>query len=80
VIRAFAAAGVACLTPKSARPQRIHAEIDANQREHLRDLLHQSPRVCGKARSTWTLDLLADVWVEPGVTRRRLSDATIRQA
>ena len=80
VIRAFAAEGVACLTPKSSRPKRIHAEIEASQREHLRELLHQSPRVFGKARSTWTLDLLADVCVEQGVTQRRLSDETIRQA
>src|SRR5512143_3254366 len=80
VIRAFATEGVACLTPQSCRPKRIQAALDASQREPLRDLLHQSPRVFGKARSTWTLDLLADECVEQGLTQRRLSDETIRQA
>lgn len=80
VIRAFATEGVACLTPQSSRPKRIQAGRDASQREPLRDLLHQSPRVFGKARSTWTLDLLADECVEQGLTQRRLSDETIRQA
>src|SRR5512144_1223766 len=56
VIRAFATEGMACLTPKSSRPKRIHAVLDASQREPLRDRLHQSPRGRGKARSTWTLD------------------------
>lgn len=80
VIRAFATEGVACLTPRSSRPKRLHAALDTSQREPLRDLLHQSPRVFGKARSTWTLDLLADVCVDQGLTQRRLSDETIRQA
>jgi len=80
VLRAFAREGVACLMPQSSRPKRIHAALDASQREPLRDLLHQSPRVFGKARSTWTLDLLAEVCVEQSLTQRRLSDETIRQA
>lgn len=80
VIRAFATEGVACLTPRASRPKRLHAALDASQREPLRDLRHQSPRVFGQARSTWTLDLLADVCVDQGLTQRRLSDETIRQA
>ncbi len=79
-IRALATEGVACLMPKSSRPKRTHAALEASQREPLRDRLHQSPRGFGKARSTWTLDLLADVGVEQGRTQRRLSDQTIRQA
>src|SRR5512147_1711006 len=80
VIRAFATEGVACLTPRASRPKRLHAALDASQREPLRDLRHQSPRVFGQARSTWTLDLLAGVCVDQGLTQRRLSDETIRQA
>lgn len=80
VIRAFAAAGGACLTPNSSRPKRIPAESEVSQREHLRELLHPSPRVFGNAHSTWPLDLLADVCVEQGVTQRRQSDDPIRQA
>src|SRR5512144_1913415 len=40
VIRAFATEGVACLMPKSSRPKRAHAALEASQREPLRDLLH----------------------------------------
>src|SRR5512143_1570374 len=80
VSRAVATEGVACLTPRSSRPKRIHAALDASQREPLRDLLPQRPRVFGHARSTWTLDLLADLCVDQGLTQRRLSDETIRQA
>src|SRR5512144_393599 len=80
VIRAFATEGVACLTPPSSRPKRIYAARDASQREPLRDLLPQRPRVFGKARSTLTLDLLADEGVDQGLTQRRLSEETIRQA
>jgi transposase len=66
VIRVFATEGVACLTPQSSRPKRMYAARDASQREPRRDLLHQSPRVFGKARSPWTRDLLADECVEQG--------------
>jgi transposase len=79
-IRAFASEGTDCLTekrhgPKSARP--ILGEAKAGP---LRGILHQSPRHFGKAQSTWTLDLLADVSFEQGLTPRRLSHEAVRQA
>jgi hypothetical protein len=42
------------------------------------ELLHQSPRLFGKPRSTWTLKLLAEVCLEQGLTSRELSDEAIR--
>jgi hypothetical protein len=43
-------------------------------------LLHRSPRAYHQRRSTWTLDLIADVCYERGWTPRRLSIEAIRQA
>jgi hypothetical protein len=40
--------------------------------------LHQSPRTFGKPRSTWTLELVAEVWFERGITPRRLTGEAVR--
>ena len=48
--------------------------------EHLRALLHQSPRTFGKPTSVWTLDLAAEVSFAEGITPERVSGETIRQA
>ena len=58
-------------------PTDVSDEAKANP---LKGILHQSPRHFGKARSTWTLDLLADVSFEQGLTPRRLSHEAVRQA
>lgn len=79
-LRAFAAEGLTCLRAKSSRPQSARPELDPAKTEHLRELLHRSPREFGKARSTWTLELAAEVCVEEHLTLQRVSDETIRQA
>lgn len=76
-IRAFEQSGVACLTAQSSRPKTVQASIRAEQHEALRALIHQSPRNFGKARSTWTLELLAQVCYEQGLTQRQLSAVTL---
>ncbi|MEZ4674006.1 MAG: hypothetical protein R2932_07145 [Caldilineaceae bacterium] len=35
--------------------------MTASKRERLQEIMHQSPRLYGKAQSTWTLKLLAEV-------------------
>ena len=80
VLRAFTARGGACLQRLSSRPKQVQAELDAAKREELRALLHRSPRTFGHPRSTWTLNLAADVCFAQGLTTRRMSDETIRQA
>jgi transposase len=80
LIRAFEAEGVACLRAKSSRPLSIKPELDEKKTEQLRELLHRSPRDFGKARSTWTLELAAEVCFEQKLTEKRVSDETIRQA
>ena len=80
VLRAFAARGVACLQRQSSRPKSARPELDAEKCQQVRALLHRSPRTFGHPRSTWTLNLAADVCFAQGLTTRRVSDETIRQA
>jgi transposase len=79
-IRAFAAEGLACLRARSHRPRTVRPELDAAACERLRALLHRSPRDFAKPTSLWTLALAAEVAHAEGITARRVSDETIRQA
>jgi hypothetical protein len=79
-LHAFHTRGLAALQPKSSKPHTTHATFDADGLERLRALLHQSPRMFGKATSVWTLELAAAVSFTQGLTRWRVSDETIRAA
>jgi transposase len=79
-IRAFAREGSDCLIEKKRGPKGAQPILGAAKADPLKGILHQSPRHFGKARSTWTLDLLADVSFEQGLTPRRLSHEAVRQA
>ena len=74
-IRAFNATGLAALSAGSSRPKSAAPAL-----EQLRATLHHSPRAFGRARSTWTLGLLARVAHEQGLSATVLSPETIRQA
>ena len=78
VLRAFETRGLAVLTMQSRRPHAATKVFDAERSGRLKALLHQSPRQFGKARSTWTLALAAEVCLEQGVTAKRVSLETIR--
>ena len=76
-IRAFDAAGVACLREGSHRPKSVRPEFDDAGCERLRALLHRSPRDFGKPTSLWTLALAAEVAFAEGITapaRQRRDD------
>jgi Winged helix-turn helix len=79
-IRDFPARGLAALAPLSSRPHTTQATFDPANLARLRALLHQSPRVFGQETSVWTLELVAEVSFAQGLTRRRVSDETIRAA
>jgi hypothetical protein len=79
-IHAFNRRGVAAVWRRSSRPHTTRAAFDAQGRERLRALLHQSPRTFGKATSIWTLELAAEVSFAEGLTRQRVSGETIRAA
>jgi transposase len=78
VIHTFNARGTAALPAGSRRAKTIHRAFAPAQAEHLRALLHQSPRTFGQATSLWTLDLAAEVSFAQGLTASRVSDETIR--
>jgi transposase len=79
-IRAFHARGLTCVQAQSRRPRRTRLVLDAQKREQLRALLHESPRTFGKPRSLWTLRLAAEVCWERGLTPYQVSIENIRQA
>jgi transposase len=80
VIRAFAACGLDCLTPKSRRPKHAAPQLSGANLQRLQHILHQSPRTFGKNQSTWTQNLLAEVAYDEKLTQQRVSHETIRQA
>jgi transposase len=79
-LHAFEQEGVGCLAEKTRGPKDARPILDEAKADPLRGILHQSPRRFGKARSTWTLDLLADVAFEQELTPHRLSHEAVRQA
>ncbi len=78
VIHAFEVEALRCLEAKSCAPKRIETVWPRDRDEELRELLHQSPRTFGKPRSTWTLELVAEVWFEQGITPRQLTGEAVR--
>jgi transposase len=78
VIHDFQSRGLSCLRERPRNPGNIVVGIDASKREELLALLHQSPRTFGKHTSLWTLDLIAEVCFERGLTARRLCTEGIR--
>ena len=77
-IHAFNQSGLDALTAGSSRPHRITPAFDPIAAEQLRALLHQSPRLFGKATSIWTLDLAAEVCLSAGIINERVTGETIR--
>ena len=77
-IRAFNTTGVDCLKMGSRRPHTTRASFQGKGVDQLRSLLHQSPRTFGKATSLWTLELVAEVSFDQGLTPQRVTGETIR--
>lgn len=77
-IRAFDRQGLDGLVKQTNAPKHDPKLLPADQYERLRELLHQSPRTFGKVQSVWTLDLLAEVCQEKGLTTQRISKHVMR--
>jgi transposase len=80
VIHGFNAAGLAVLHEGSSRPHRLRTAFSEEGAERLKDLLHRSPRDFGQDRSTWTLELAAQVSFEQGIISQEVSDESVRRA
>ena len=74
VIHGFNAAGLTVLHEGSSRPHRLRTAFTAEGAERLKDLLHRSPRDFAQERSTWTLELAAQVSFEQGIISHEVSD------
>jgi transposase len=80
VIHGFNASGLTVLQEGSSRPHRLRTTFSEERAERLKDLLHRSPRDFGKERSTWTLELAAQVSFEQGIIPTPASDESVRRA
>jgi transposase len=76
----FNESGLASLVKGSSAPHKTRRVLDSDAAERLKALLHQSPRLFGRASSLWTLELAAEVSFQQGITPYRVSDETIRAA
>jgi transposase len=79
-IHAFHKEGIACLAPKSKRPKSVRKCLGDADLLQLQEWLRQSPRDFGLPTSRWTLSGIAVVCAAKGLTPRRVSDETIRDA
>jgi transposase len=80
VINGFNSLGLAVLQEGSSRPHRLRTSFSEDGLQQLKDLLHRSPRDFGKERSTWTLELAAQVSFEQGIIPVLVSDESVRRA
>jgi transposase len=80
VLHAFNAHGLACVQRGSNVPLRVEPVLNADKREQLRVILHQSPRTFGQPASMWTLKRLATVCHEQGLSDTTLSCPTMLDA
>lgn len=78
-IRAFEQRGLECLKAECSRPKTVKPIFDEDKCSRLRSLLHANPRTFGKTRSTWTLDLLAEVCWQQAITEHQVSRTTIEE-
>src|SRR5262245_58967191 len=60
-LHAFATDGLRCLQEQFSRRRSVRPLLGPDHAEPLRHLLHQSPRLFGKATSLWTLGSVAEV-------------------
>jgi transposase len=77
-VHSFNERGLGALKAGSSRPSEVHAAFDEDGGAALREILHQSPRNFGIEESLWTLEYVAEVSFEQGITDRRVTGETIR--
>lgn len=79
VLHAFNDRGAASLEPGSRARHDDQRAFDDAARERLREIIRQSPRSYGYDTSLWTLDLLAEVSFQEGLTAERVHFDTVSQ-
>lgn len=76
-LRAFNQEGITCINPRPLGRPGDQRAFDDDAREHLRDLVHRSPREFGYDTSLWTLKLIAQVSYEQGLIAKQVHFDTI---
>jgi transposase len=80
VMHAFDARGLAGVQRGSNVPIRVEPVLNAEKREQLHAILHQSPRNFGQPASVWTRKRLAEVCHEQGLRATTRSCPTMLDA
>jgi transposase len=79
VIHEFNTSGLTVFQEGSSRPHRLRTTFSEEAAKQVPALLHRRPREFGKESSLWTLDLVAQVSFEQGLTSALVSDESIRR-
>jgi transposase len=79
VIHEFNTSGLAVFQEGSSRPHHLRTTFSEEAAQQVPALLHRSPRDFGKESGLWTLDLVAQVSFEQGLTNTLVSDESIRR-
>jgi transposase len=79
VIHAFNEEGVRCVYAQPRGRQDDQRAFDDAAREQLRAMIRQSPREFGHDTSLWTLELIAAVSYEQGLTTWRVHKDTVSE-
>ena len=79
VLHAFNDDGVVCLKSKSRARHDDQRAYDDQAREHLREIIRQTPRTYGYESSLWSLELLAKVSHQKKLTAHRVHKDTVSQ-
>ena len=79
-IHAFNRDGLACLQEKSHRPHSAQFSFSDEGLKRLPDIVATSPRAFGVEHSLWSLQRLAQVCYQEGLTERVVSHETMSEA
>lgn len=79
VIHGFNANGLSVLAKGSSRPHRQQTAFSPEAAQQLSAILHRRPQEFGKESGLWTLELVAQVSFEQGLTATLVSDESIRR-
>lgn len=79
VIHGFNVNGLSVLAKGSSRPHRLQTAFSPEAAQQLLAILHRHPQEFGKESGLWTLELVAQVSFEQGLTTTLVSDESIRR-
>jgi len=78
VLKRFDEEGLKVLEKGSKRPLTSQKSISSENAAKIKELLRHSPREYEKNSSLWTLELVAEISYEQGLSTRKVSTETIR--